>query len=172
MKIKISLTTTAGKKVETHALIDCGAKGVNFIDQHFARTHKIPLSPLKRRIPVNNIDGTENKNGDIHKYADVLMKTQGRAWKLQLLVTSLGHETVILGMPWLQLENPDIDWEKKTIVWRKAEVQTIEMEPFEQIEDLSLIISLISGKMTPKARQDWKGTRMAHSTLFHEEEEQ
>lgn len=75
-------------------------------------------------------------------------------------------------MLWLKLENPDIDWEKKTIVWRKPEVRTIETEPFEQIKDLSLVISLINGKMTPKARRDWKGTRMAHSALFHEAERQ
>lgn len=82
MKIKISLTTTDGKKVETHALIDCGAKGANFVDQHFVKINKIPLYSLNRKIPVNNVDGTENKNGSISEYADVQLEMQGRAWKL------------------------------------------------------------------------------------------
>jgi len=31
------------------------------------------------------------------------------------LVTTLGGEEIILGLLWLQKENPDIDWERNTM---------------------------------------------------------
>jgi hypothetical protein len=35
------------QEVQTHALIDCGATGIAFMDQDFARHHNIPLQELK-----------------------------------------------------------------------------------------------------------------------------
>ena len=34
---------------------------------------------------------------------------------LEYLVTNLGNEDIILGLPWLQRVNPDIDWRKGQI---------------------------------------------------------
>jgi len=54
-----------GKKiVETKALIDCGAQGA-FIDERFAKEHRLPLLRLKKEIPVSNVDETPNRNGPI-----------------------------------------------------------------------------------------------------------
>jgi hypothetical protein len=39
--------TIGDQEVQTHALIDCGATGIAFMDQDFARHHKIPLQELK-----------------------------------------------------------------------------------------------------------------------------
>jgi len=70
---------------------------------------------LKKKIPVKNVDGTPNIGGAIQEYTDVCVEVQGKATRLQLLVTSLGNETVILGYPWLRQENPDINWKKQTL---------------------------------------------------------
>jgi len=35
--------------IQTHALIDCGATGIAFMDQDFARHHEIPLKELKEK---------------------------------------------------------------------------------------------------------------------------
>jgi len=43
--------------IQTHALIDCGATGIAFMDQDFARHHKVPLKELKERRQVEVIDG-------------------------------------------------------------------------------------------------------------------
>ena len=37
----------------------------------------------------------------------------------QLLVTGLGKERIILGFPWLNKHNPDIDWKSGEISWRQ-----------------------------------------------------
>ena len=33
--------------IASHALIDCGATGVAFVDEDFARHYQLPLAPLK-----------------------------------------------------------------------------------------------------------------------------
>jgi hypothetical protein len=42
MKIEISLTLSDNRIVDTIALIDCGAKGSNFIDEVFAYDNDLP----------------------------------------------------------------------------------------------------------------------------------
>jgi len=37
------------------------------------------------------------------------------------LVTGLGKQEIILGLPWLKEENPDINWRKGTLTWREEE---------------------------------------------------
>ena len=92
MKIGISIITSDNRKVETIALIDSGAKGANFISRNFAERSKIPLLSLTKRIPVLNVDGTENQGGSIREYAEVTLKVQGRTCNVCLLITSLGRE--------------------------------------------------------------------------------
>ena len=89
MKIQIFVITKK-RKVENQALIDCGAKGASYISRTFATRSKIPLIPLRKTIPVLNVDGTENQDGAIHEYVDVLIEVKGRERRLSLLVTSLG----------------------------------------------------------------------------------
>jgi len=41
--------TVNSQEISTHALIDCGAAGIAFMDQDFARHHQIPLEELKEK---------------------------------------------------------------------------------------------------------------------------
>jgi hypothetical protein len=101
MKIEISLTLSDNRTVDTIALIDCGAKGSNFIDEVFAYDNNLPRKKLPRGIPILNTDGSENIGGEIQEYVYTLVEVQGRSRRYPLLITSLGSETVILGYPWL-----------------------------------------------------------------------
>jgi len=51
-----------------HALIDCGATGIAFMDQDFARHHQIPLQELKEKKQVEVINGRPIESGDINAY--------------------------------------------------------------------------------------------------------
>jgi len=55
--------------------------------------------------------------------------------KLQLMITGLGKQKVILGFPWLQEENPEIDWKSGTLTW-KEETSTDNIK-IGQIEPLN-----------------------------------
>jgi hypothetical protein len=37
------------------------------------------------------------------------------------LVTGLGKQKIILGYPWFKQANPDINWKKRTLVWRNGQ---------------------------------------------------
>ena len=76
----------------------------------------------------------------------------------------------MLGYPWLKKENPNIDWEKETLEWRKKGT-SIQLKIPTPTENQELIISYIPETFTDQAREDWMKTCMSHSQLFAIEEE-
>ena len=95
-------------------LIDSGAQE-RFLDKKLALKRGIALTRLNKSITPINVDGTENKSGKI-KYITWLNLYFGNIKMItRLLVTDLGKEQIILGLPWLQEYNPTIDWTKGTI---------------------------------------------------------
>jgi hypothetical protein len=52
------------KSVEIKALIDSGTQG-NFMDEEFAKKHRILNIRLKKEIRVSNVDESPNKSGPI-----------------------------------------------------------------------------------------------------------
>ena len=105
------------QNVETFALIDTGAGG-QFIHQDYAKQLGLFTQPLKKMIMARNVDGTTNKTGTINSYVDLTMEIDGRTTDTRLLVTGLGNQKIILGFPWLNEHNPDIDWKTGTFKWR------------------------------------------------------
>ena len=101
--------------IETTALVDSGATG-NFIDIGLLCLLKLPLERLSKPIIANNIDGTANAKGTIwwKAHTDILLKE--RTEKLKLMVLSLRHRQIILGMPWLKKWNPTINWKRNTVM--------------------------------------------------------
>ena len=65
-----------------------------------------------------NIDGTLNKTRTITSYVDLMVEIDRRTMDIQLLVTGLGNQKIILGFPWLNKYNPDIDWKTGEFKWR------------------------------------------------------
>ena len=65
--MRIPLTITGEKDVESKALIDSGAGGI-FIDETFARKLSLHLTQLNTPVPVFNADGTPNWRGKIKHF--------------------------------------------------------------------------------------------------------
>jgi len=104
-----------GKKiVKTKVLIDCGAQGA-FIDERFAKEHRLLLLRLKKEIPVSNVDETPNRNGPIKYLTQLPVKIDGNIISTEFFISHLGKENVIFGLPWLEMVNPIVDWAKKTL---------------------------------------------------------
>ena len=73
------------------------------------------MLPIPHPIPVFNVDSTPNVNGTItHKVIGDLIVV-GNKRKSELLATSLGKETAILGLPWLKSQKAIVDWAKGTL---------------------------------------------------------
>ena len=116
LEIKIESET-----VETNALLDSGAGG-EFIDQNYAKTLNLPLETLNKPIPAINVDGTLNKKGTIKHYVNLELEIFRQLQTIRLLVTGLGKQKILLGFPWLQKNNPIIDWQTGTFQWRSIHV--------------------------------------------------
>jgi len=102
--ITCSLTIN-NQEISTHALIYCGATGIAFMDQDFARHHQIPLQELKENRQVEVINGRPIESGDITHIAKVGMKIQEHREQLPMFITKLGHYPIVLAIPWLPLHN-------------------------------------------------------------------
>ena len=100
------------KSTDSAAMIDSGATGL-FLHQKFIDRHKIFTRALPHPITLYNIDGTPNLAGKITHSARLLSTIDGNPPQLlEYLVTNLGTEDIILGLPWLRKVNPRVDWEK------------------------------------------------------------
>ena len=108
----------SSKIIEMNVLINCSTGG-NFIDQNYAWNNNIMQTPLEASeepLPVFNVNGTPNKNGTIMHQVELDLKVGDKVQHETLLVSRLGRQKVILGFPWLQENNPDINW-KNGHIW-------------------------------------------------------
>jgi len=95
--------------IEVDAMLDSGATGC-FVDKSWALDRRLKLTKLVKPVPVLNIDGTRNQEGDITHYVFLTIGIGKHAEKLWCAVTCLGKIPLILGHTWLRKHNPDIDW--------------------------------------------------------------
>ena len=107
--------TVNNQEIPTHALIDCGATGIEFMDQDFTRHHQIPLHELREKRQVEVIDGIPIESGDITHVAKVGMKIQDHGEQIPMFVTKLGHYPIGLGIPWLQLHDVAVRFASNTV---------------------------------------------------------
>jgi len=82
-----------------------------FIDKKMAAKHRFKLQKLKRLVGVRNINGTNNSGGAITHKVEVNVYYKNHVKRIRIDICNLGKTDVILGMPWLQAHNPEINWE-------------------------------------------------------------
>ena len=109
-RVRVKLSGS-NRSTELAAMIDSGATSP-FLDQNFAKRLRIRTFPLRHPITVYNIDGTKNRAGKIDRCASLQLTVDQMSEWMDFLVTDLGGEDIILGLPWLRAANPNIDWEK------------------------------------------------------------
>jgi len=95
--------------VVTEALLDSGATGL-VMSEEFAKKHKLKRTKLERPVYVRNVDGMLNYTGPIVDTVEVEIFFKGH--KERMLIDVIGEQkwSVILGMPWIECHNPEIDW--------------------------------------------------------------
>ena len=100
--------------VKVAAMVDSGAT-LLFLDQKYADRHKMWQIPLEHPIILYNIDGSLNKASSITHKVKLQLWIGLDYEEHEFLLTSLGLENVILGLPWLCSRNPAIDWQAGTM---------------------------------------------------------
>jgi len=108
------------EKVDTHegitvkVLLDSGTTGI-FMDREMAKRHGFKMTKLERPLKVKNINRTENSRGNITHQVEVNVFYKNHVKRIRMDVCNLGKTEVILGMPWLQVHNPEINWEMEEV---------------------------------------------------------
>jgi len=81
------------------------------MDKRIAERNSFKLQKLKRPLMVKNIDGMANSRRNIMHQVEVNVYYKGHVERMRMDICNLGKTDVILGMPWLQAHNPEINWE-------------------------------------------------------------
>ena len=97
------------ESVAVKVLLDSGTMGM-FIDKRTVAKHGFTLEKLKRPIIVRNVDKINNSGEAIIHQVEANMYYKGHVERRRMDVCDLGKTEVILGMPWLQAHNPEINW--------------------------------------------------------------
>ena len=94
--------------VQTNAMIDSGATSC-FIDNAFCGNMGFELIQKRKPITVEVIDGREISSGAITHEARLRLRYADQTEEATFDVTKLGHNNLVLGLPWLERTNPQID---------------------------------------------------------------
>ena len=108
------------EKLENHegvavkALLDSGVTGL-FMNTTFAKEKGLKIEKLKKPLVARNVDGMINVGGAITHQVECNMFFKGHMERTRMDMCNLGKTELILGMPWLAVHNPEIDWEKEEV---------------------------------------------------------
>ena len=102
---------SATKRAETTALLDSGATE-NFMDLMYARWAKLPIKRMKDPQKLYNVDGTENKAGEVQFFVDLAARIGGSMTNLCFFLSDLGGQKAIFGYPWFAAVQPRINWKR------------------------------------------------------------
>jgi hypothetical protein len=95
------------------------------MDQNHTWKQGFYLTKLEYPIMARNMDRTKNKQGTIRYYTDLDLQVNGKMNTERFLITGLGNQKIILGLPWLQKHNPEINWKEGTLQWRRTAMEEV-----------------------------------------------
>ena len=99
------------KRAEAVALVDSGATE-NFMNLTYAKWLKLPIQHMRQTRKLYNVDGTENKSGELRYYTDLAVQTGTTNTTMRFFLSDLGEHKAILGYPWFAAAQPKIDWKR------------------------------------------------------------
>ena len=102
---------SAAKRAEMISLLDSGATE-NFLNLEYAKWLHLPIKRMPHPRKLFNVDGTENKAGQLQFYTDLAICTGSTYVNMRFFLTELGEHKVILGYPWFVATQPKIDWKR------------------------------------------------------------
>ena len=105
------------QKQKTLALLDLGASTC-FLDEEFAKRHKIRLVQKSKPVHVEVIDGQSLLSGSItHESEPIEVAFKDHSSYVVFNIIRTPSSLVILGLSWLEDHNPSIDWRLRRITF-------------------------------------------------------
>ncbi len=99
--------------IKVKALLDSGAFAC-FIDKFFVKRHNLPIVLKKSSVTVEVIDGRPLISGDVtHETKPLDIILEGHRSTIVFNIISSPSNPLVLGLSWLEMINPDINWKKR-----------------------------------------------------------
>ena len=175
---------TIAKRAEAIALVDSGATE-NFMNLTYARWLKLPIHPLEKPRKIFNVDGTENKSGELKYYTDLEVQTGTTRSPLRFFLTDLGENKAILGYSWFAATQPKIDWKRGwidssqlPIIFRAPNTKRARFisrtvnKPRPVVKDRYFIGKVTVGNTTTEEKPNIPDQYQRHAKIFSEQESQ
>lgn len=162
---------TSQESFVSKALIDSGANS-NIMDKDFAVRHKIPLIQVAP-ASVTMVDGQEVSSGPIISATIPIEVSLGLLrCRISFNIMKSPANPIILGLPWLELHNPHIDWKTHSVQPRPTPRSFMHHEVkssfYEKSPTVSSIqVNIISLKEFIEEGHKNSGTSFAISTQPH-----
>src|SRR5260370_32142995 len=102
------------KRAEAIALVDSGATK-NFMNLTYTKWLQLPIKQINEPRKLLNIDGTENKSGELRFYTDLHVPTESNYTNLWFYLTELAEQKAILSYPSFAAAHPHLDWKRLSI---------------------------------------------------------
>ena len=170
-----SKTTKENKTIDTPVLLDTGAGG-NFMNKNYTKWNNIILYPLDKPIIPRNVDGSLNQEGEITHYTWVRAKLNRRPSLVPLLVTNLGAQDIIFGLPWFKEHSPQIEWSTGNIKLPRTATanylmyqQTDKKRNQESKDKTPVTVHQLTTRNTMKKKQEPKTPRRSDSPNWRKE---
>ena len=114
--VSTTLVLPTGKRVTMQALVDSGASAC-FMDAEYARQHQVETVPRHHPIKLEVIDGRDIASGTVtHESISIPTLVSSHLPSIvKYNIVSCPSYPIILGIPWLALLNPTIDWTQRQI---------------------------------------------------------
>ncbi|KAF8701279.1 hypothetical protein RHS03_06547, partial [Rhizoctonia solani] len=103
------------KQADTiEVLIDSGATS-SFLHPRTAELLRLPLIDLPHPCTVTMLNGSSPQAGKIWKKAHLTFLIDGKRMMETFLICNTGSHPAILGIKWLEMHNPKINWNTQTL---------------------------------------------------------
>src|SRR6266566_7173537 len=73
---------------------------------------KLPIKKMANPRKLYNVDGTENKAGEVQFFVNLGTRTGTNITNLRFFLSDLEGQKAILGYPWFAAVQPQIDWKR------------------------------------------------------------
>lgn len=83
----------------------------NFLDINFVHTQGIPIQPLVPSVKLLAIDGSSTLCGLVSSKSNhLIISVINHFEQIFFFIINCPYTPVIVGLPWLQKHNPQVDW--------------------------------------------------------------
>ena len=136
------------------ALLDTGADGL-FINEKVVKKYQLPTIATSKVIECRNANGSSI--GKITRQVCLPLTVGPQTLTVYLLVTNLGSEIVILGLPWFKVYQPTINWSNGKVTIRKIALDPLlSVIPKPYHDFIDIFKERPTGQLPPRRSYDHK----------------